>query len=178
MQISQDLLTNEILAHLPLCVYPYAKEILLCGAPSNGLGDGLLAQLNKHGVNVSSELDKEKFYDVSIAPAYKKELIVQSYRALKDDGILVMQTAAWDTQEFKEQLKSFEIFRFAIAFSYHASAPLTGVFASKKYHPTADLKLHIADMLEGNAFYNADIHKCLFAMPGYIYQDLKALLKL
>ena len=53
----------------------------------------------------------------------------------------------------------------------------TATFATKKYHPTADIILQKSDLLEGLEYYNSDIHKSSFILPNYLKESLKILIK-
>ena len=113
---------------------------------------------------------------------FDKAFYAHVYRILKDDGICVAQGESWTMEKeiHKEMLEVIGgLFRFAIPYKYdmlvYPGSPWNFIFASKKYHPTADLKLHKADMLEGLKHYNGDIHTAAFAMPN---EELKAVLKL
>ncbi len=51
------------------------------------------------------------------------------------------------------------------------------ILASKLYHPTADIILHRADLLDGLRYYNSDLHKASFVLPNYVKQELGDLYK-
>jgi len=54
---------------------------------------------------------------------------------------------------------------------YNLGNGATALLASKAYHPTADLILHRADMLDNLSYYNCDIHPAAFAMGNYIRKE-------
>ena len=57
---------------------------------------------------------------------------------------------------------------FKVIMPYRLANEETLLLASKGNHPTADINLHRADMLDGLEYYNTDIHPAAFAMPNYI----------
>lgn len=101
---------------------------------------------------------------------------------LTKDGILIFITKhhLWEFEDFKNDLLEVGKF-FNIVMPY--SIPLSifndksFIFASKYYHPLADMLLQKIDMLEGLKYYNADIHEALFALPQELCIKLKGILK-
>lgn len=167
---------NEMLVHVPLTVYPNAKNVLLLAEDK-----GLETEISKHNAQIVKETTtEEKVLDVAILEEYNKEEFIKIYRSLKDDGILVVRSADWNSEEIKEQLKLLDLFRFVIPYRYdnYENGGSTVIFASKKYHPTADIRLHCADMLDGLEYYNGDLHKASFVMPNFIFNNTKEFLKL
>lgn len=49
--------------------------------------------------------------------------------------------------------------------------------ASKEYHPTADVILQRADMIDGLSYYNCDVHVASFAMGNYIRKEYLGIIK-
>jgi spermidine synthase len=47
------------------------------------------------------------------------------------------------------------------------------LFASKFYHPTADINLQRADFLDNCEYYNSDTHTSSFVMPNFIKSEIK-----
>ncbi|WDL70290.1 spermidine synthase [Helicobacter winghamensis] len=124
----------------------------------------LIPQLSTEFLAQNTQEDSVK-YDIilsldSNANAYSK--------FLSDDGILITRTSQilLDTQKVKEQLKSLEDFSVKMPFF----APLSllqdcYIFASKLYHPVADIQLQKADMLEDLEYYHANLHLSAFVLP-------------
>lgn len=164
---------NECLVHTPLCVYPFASNVLI-------LDESLNKEAQKHKVQIFNQMqDKEKFFDVCIATNLSREQILPIYRSLKDDGILMILSSDINSKEYKAQLSSLDVFRFVVP-AYFGAAHLdkSAIFASKKYHPTAHFNLQIADFIEDLSVYNSSMHLSFFAMPSNILQDLKPFIKL
>jgi spermidine synthase len=53
----------------------------------------------------------------------------------------------------------------------------TALLASKEYHPTADIILQRADMLDSLDYYNCDVHVGSFAMGNYIRKEYLGIIK-
>ena len=51
------------------------------------------------------------------------------------------------------------------------------VFASKLYHPTADIQLQKADMLEDLLYYHANLHLSAFVLPKVVKSALLGVAK-
>ena len=89
-------------------------------------------------------------------------------KMLENDGILILKSShiLLDTPKVKEQLESLQDFR--VKMSFYAPLSLLQdcyIFASKKFHPTADIQLQRVDMLEGLHYYHANLHLSAFTLP-------------
>ena len=60
---------------------------------------------------------------------------------------------------------------------YNLGNAATSLLVSKEYHPTADVNLHRADMLDGVDYYNCDVHPAAFAMGNYIRKEYLGIIK-
>lgn len=106
---------------------------------------------------------------------------INSYaKLLSDDGILIMQTTQilLDVQKVKMQLESLG--DFAVKMPFYAPLSVLQdcyIFASKLYHPTADIQLQRADMLEGLKYYHANLHLSAFVLPKAVRSALLGVAK-
>ncbi|TLD86990.1 spermidine synthase [Helicobacter sp. MIT 05-5294] len=96
----------------------------------------------------------------------------QDYQELLDaKGILMIKSPQilLETLEVKKLLESLEDFRVKMP-CFAPLSPLQDcyIFASKAYHPTADIQLQRADMLEGLQYYHANLHESAFVLPKAI----------
>ena len=112
------------------------------------------------------------------------ELFDEISRVLKDDGLVVTQGKSYflDLASHKELLKKVaKNFYIAMPYRYEMLCYEGGVYsfilASKKYHPTADINLQRADLMDGLKYYNSDIHIASFAKPTYIHRELLGVAK-
>ena len=53
----------------------------------------------------------------------------------------------------------------------------TSIIASKRYHPTADINLQRADLLDGLNYYSAEIHNASFVFPAGEHKALTGIAK-
>jgi spermidine synthase len=89
-------------------------------------------------------------------------------RVLKEDGLVVLKHPNLDEVEANKKLMQIMGNYFKIIMPYNVGNGETLLFGSKAYHPTADVILHRTDMLDGQQYYNCDIHPAAFATPNYI----------
>jgi spermidine synthase len=105
-------------------------------------------------------------------------------RALKDNGILVTQgkSVSMEIDSTKDTMAILgESFKIVMPYRYDMSVSLginrNIIFASNKYHPTADMILNKSDFLDGMKYYNSDLHKASFILPNYAIDYLKDVAK-
>jgi spermidine synthase len=115
---------------------------------------------------------------------FKQEFYDKCYDALNDTGVLTSQTESPWVPTYHESMRS--VFKaldnaFAVSRMYLAFIPLypTGMwsmaYASKGIDPlSAEVTSHIrergASFLTDLRYYNEDIHKASFALPGFVKQ--------
>lgn len=113
---------------------------------------------------------------------FTKEFYGNCYNALKEDGIMVNQhespfyedDAIAMQRAHKRIVESFQISRVYQAHipTYPSGHWLFG-FASKKYHPVADLHAKQWNELGlKTRYYNTNLHKGAFALPNYVEEML------
>ena len=136
---------------------------------------------------------KEEEYDLIIVDStdpfgpgeglFTKEFYGNCYSALKEDGIMINQhespffqnDATAMQRAHKRIYQSFEICQVYQAHipTYPSGHWLFG-FASKKYHPTRDLKAAMwEDLKIKTKYYNPELHTGAFALPNYVKELLK-----
>lgn len=136
----------------------------------------------------------DKSYDIILIDAldalgngisFDKVFFAHANRILSDDGILICRAEDMDFEfdAYKTRVETVaEFFRFALPFNADDLLAVTGktslIYASKRYHPTADLLLQRIDMLEGLKYYNADRHNGNFAMGTDMFQELLGSMKI
>ena len=137
------------------------------------------------GFSFSQEA-KDKTYDIVLidVPELKEKKSNKAFfghisRILKDDGIMLTRSFDMDfeLEKYKDkilQIKDF--FRFVLPanskdlIAHYKKTSL--IFASKKYHPLADLIVQKIDMLEGLNFYDDEVHKASFAIGKDLFKKL------
>jgi spermidine synthase len=132
---------------------------------------------------------KESSYDIVLLDAVDEkvfdfEFYAQIKRILKDDGLMVSQGGSWwvDMDSHKSMLKSIgNHFGIVMPYRYemysYEGTNWNYILASKKYHPTADIILQRADLIDGLNYYNSDIQLSSFTLPTYVDKELRGIAK-
>jgi spermidine synthase len=178
---------SETAAHIPLCVVENPKAVLLLG---EAIDKSLSDQISKHGAAIAirsfdsglnAAASSNERFDAIVDLRTRKPDADEAkalLAKLTENGVLLKAFASLEA----EQLKAYESCRFVVPCALSAFAPLDGaisgfVFASKKLHPTADLKLQKADMLEDLGYYSTETHNAAFALPPFILAKFDELIK-
>jgi len=98
-------------------------------------------------------------------------------RVLRDDGLIAMEHPNLDDVQANTLLMQMLGNYFKIIMPYNAGDGKTLLLASRAYHPTADIILQRSDLLEGQQYYNCDIHIAAFAMPNYIRKQYLGIIR-
>jgi spermidine synthase len=96
---------------------------------------------------------------------------------LKEDGLVVMQHPNLENIADNTTLMQILGNTFKIIMPYHLEDGSTLLLCSKEYHPTADIILQRSDLLEGQSYYNCDVHNAAFAMPQYIRKNYLGIIR-
>lgn len=165
---------NEMMVHVPLCSHKDPKNILIVSNDAKKYEDEIAkhTKIDFKSIKVSldelSKLDDASF-DVVISEINGDALVTsQINRVLGEDGLLVSTHASLDDVESNKAFMSTLGSYFKIIMPYNLGDGSTALLASKEYHPTADINLHRADMLDDLDFYNCDVHPAAFAMGNNI----------
>jgi len=175
--LKQDIINAEMLTHVALCTHKEPKDVFILGSH-----DYINAEIARHNGlrvdlcnNVSCiESAKDDSFDVVIVNSdryFEPTFVAQINRVLRKDGLVVLKT----DEKLKENIKAFGNL-FGIVMTYKAEDK-RAIIATKKYHPTADIILQRADLLEDLSYYNAEIHLAAFAMPTYLKKELLGIQK-
>lgn len=174
---------SEMMIHLPLCTHKEATKVLLIGKED----ENIKKQIIKHKKESSFEfieardlLTKDKKgFDIIIFLNQKPTRIelVNSNQILKNDGILCFPSTSLEENEesLKEDLKETgEYFWIAMPFKFENN---TAILASKKYHPTADINLQRANLLDNLDYFSAEIQLSSFVFPAGQHKALTGFAK-
>ena len=121
--------------------------------------------------NLTTTPEEGKKYDLIIEFTPSDPAEVEE--RLSEVGIYItVPTSLTDTALFSSYSQRFEVVLPYYYFdrNYHLH-PL--LFASKKYHPTADLIRHRSDFVEDCCYYNTDIHLAAFVYPNHLWAVIK-----
>lgn len=166
---SLDKIKSEILIHVLLNTHQNPKKLLLRSALDKQevlKYDFPIDVTDSYGENIDCaavDFDGDFLYTVS---------------SLASDGAVVFDVRSSDLEKAKDALAQLSpLFDIAMPFSIPFSDNSIYIFCSKKYHPTADLQLQRADMLDGLEFYTPYIHKAMFEQPKFFSTFFNSLLK-
>jgi spermidine synthase len=174
---------NEMMVHVPLCTHKDPKKVLIISDNASGM----INEIEKHGginfdvisANVNLLRDAaENAYDVVISELESDAAVLAHYnRVLNEEGLLVTKHPSLDDVDANKQMMEILGKYAKIIMPYNLGNGETALLASKAYHPTADVILHRADMLDGLEYYNSDIHPAAFAMGNYIRKTYLGIIK-
>ena len=173
----KEFIYPEMMVHVPVCTSKEANDILIISDNA----DLLTKEAKRHSeanvkviacsLNEISALD-DNAYDVIISEmASDAALFAHVNRVLRDDGQFVTTHPSLDDVESNKSLMQILGNYFKVIMPYNIGNGSTALLSSKEYHPTADINLHRADMLDGLSYYNCDIHPAAFAMGNYIRKE-------
>ncbi|MRJ02553.1 MAG: polyamine aminopropyltransferase [Epsilonproteobacteria bacterium] len=115
---------------------------------------------------------------------FNREFYAHVFRILKDDGMVVAQGESWwiDMPLHKEIMGVIgQFFKIVMPYRFemysYPGCNWNFILGSKRYHPTADIILQRADLIDGLRYYNSDIHKASFILPNYVKKELGQLYK-
>lgn len=177
MILMKEFIYPEMMIHVPLCTNKNPQDILII---SNDAAK-LIQEVQKHydvsadviSCNLEALRDAgDAKYDVVICELDADATVVAHIsRVLKEDGLVSLQHPNLENTELNKVLMKELAKSFKIIMPYNLGNCETALLASKEYHPTADIILHRADMLDNLNFYNSDIHPAAFAMGNYIRKE-------
>ena len=174
---------NEMMVHLPLCTHKEATKVLIVGSNN----EDMKAQAAKH--NKVSDIEfgdtsiitskSEKNIDVIILTDVKIDelLLANISLILKEDGLIAFPSKAFSRDEdqlFADLKLVGSKFWIAMPFKFGHN---TSILASRRYHPTADLNLQRADLLDDLNYYSAEIHNASFVFPAAEHRALTGIAK-
>jgi spermidine synthase len=179
----KDFIYNEMLAHTALCTNKNPKNVLIVSDNAAGL----IAEVQKHddvscdaiSANIAALRGLEDAgYDVIISELESDAAILAHYnRILKEDGLLATVHPSLDDVAANKSMMQILGKYAKIIMPFNLGNGETALLASKAYHPTADIILHRADMLDGLQYYNCDVHPAAFAMGNNVRKAYLGVIK-
>ncbi len=179
----KEFIHNEMMVHVPLCTSKEPKNILIISDDAMGFEVEVKKHDNINFTTMACGIDeiskaKDGAFDVVISQDNVDAFIATHInRVLKDDGLVVMKHPDLDDVEANKSLMKTVGNYFKIIMPYNLGDCSTALLASKEYHPTADIILQRADMLDGLNYYNCDVHVGSFAMGNYIRKEYLGIIK-
>lgn len=165
----------EMMVHIPLCTHKEPKNIVIISDSA----DALLGETARYEdvkakmIPAASQLEglreeADQSADVVLIEGSGDAAVwAHINRILKNDGLVATKHPSLDEHQANVSLMTILGNYFKVIMPYNAGES-TLLLASKEYHPTADVILQRTDLLEGQQYYNCDIHRAAFAMPNYI----------
>ncbi len=179
----KEFIYPEMMVHIPICTNKNPQNVLIISDSADLLAKETLKYSELSVKAVECSLDAIRDLEDSSADVVICEmssdaaLLGHVSRILKDDGQLSIKHSSLENiQENKIMMEILGNY-FKVIMPYNLGNGSTALLASKEYHPTADINLHRADMLDGTQFYNCDIHIASFAMPNYIRKEYLGTIK-
>ncbi len=185
-----DFIKDEMLTHIPMCVHPEPKKVLLIGG-----NEGVVSELKKHQDSNLQELDaKDALISLQELDEGSVDVIIVSTNLFEGDRVFwglvkrvlnlkgVVSSMApslfGEETKAKAQIETMgEYFRIVMPYVFMQQHCGFALFASNMLHPTADINLQRADLTEGFRYYNSDIAIAAFAMPNMIRKEFRGLIK-
>jgi len=173
----------EMMVHVPLCTNKNPQNVLIISDDAKLLEQEIQKHNDINSCVINSTLDalrdvEDASYDVIISEmSGDAAALAHMNRALKEDGQLVMKHPSLEQTDENKSLMQILGNYFKVIMPYNIGNGDTALLASKEYHPTADIILHRADMLDDLSYYNCDLHLAAFAMPNYIRKEYLGIIK-
>ncbi len=173
----REFIYPEMMVHVPLCTAKKPENVLIVSDDAEALEAEVARHDNMSSKTVSASKLMESLRaeddgsaDVVLLDVLTDDAaaIAHVNRILKEDGLVVLKHPSLENEKDNKQLMQVLGNYFKIIMPYYIGNGETLLLASKAYHPTADIILHRTDMLDGQQYYNCDIHPAAFATPNYI----------
>lgn len=173
----KEFIYPEMMVHIPVCTSKEAKNILIISDSA----DLLSAEAARHNESMTKVIGcnlneisalGDNAYDVVISEMDTDVAFISHVnRVLKEDGQFVTTHMQLDDAQANKSLMKTLGKYFKIIMPYNIGNGSTALLSSKEYHPTADINLQRADMIDGLSYYNCDVHPAAFAMGNYIRKE-------
>lgn len=176
----------EMMTHVAMCTHKNPHTVMVLSNQS----DLLKAEVSRYRNTEAEYLDvndlliglreqADKSVDVLLLDTLNDDSAAFAHinRILKEDALMVCKHPDLDDVAANTKLMQILGNYFKIIMPYYAGNGTTLLLCSKEYHPTADLILQRSDLLEGQQFYNCDVHIGVFAMPQYIRKNYLGIIR-
>lgn len=176
----------EMMTHVAMCTHKNPHTVMVLSNQS----DLLKTEVSRYRNTEAEYLDvndlliglreqADKSVDVLLLDTLNDDSAVFAHinRILKEDALMVCKHPDLDDVAANTKLMQILGNYFKIIMPYYDGNGSTLLLCSKEYHPTADLILQRSDLLEGQQFYNCDVHIGVFAMPQYIRKNYLGIIR-
>ena len=163
------MIKNEMMALVGGCTSEGTKILI----PENIKNEFKKITMAKFDIHTN---DDSENYDLIIEETPSD--IIKIYEKLSDKGIYITTPQSLTDRDLFANLS--KLFWIVMPFYYLDenlnAKPL--VFASKKFHPQADIIRHRSDFVENTQYYTTDVHYGSFILPKYIFEEIKDVIKI
>jgi spermidine synthase len=179
----KEFIYPEMMVHVPLCTSKDPKKVLMISENASRFAKEMLKYKGVKTKAIEPCLDaisnlEDGLYDVIICEMESDEkLLAQIERISKEDALLCITHPSLDEVDANKVMMKNLARYFKVIMPFNVGGGKTALLASKEYHPTADIILQRADMLDDNEYYNCDIHIAAFAMGNYIRKEYLGIIK-
>ena len=179
----KDFIYPEMMVHVPLCTHKEPQNILILSDDAMKLQLEIARHENMKATTMPASIDalrnaNDNAFDIVLSEiSCDAAVIAHLGRILNDDGLLMTVHPSLDNVTENKIIMEIMAKYFKIIMPCHLEDGTTLLLASKSYHPTADLILQRADMLDGLSYYNCDIHPASFVMGNYIRKEYLGVIK-
>lgn len=184
--LMKTFIAPEMMTHVPMCTHKNPQAVMVLSDHAD-LIKTEMARYREIDVEYAGAEDllgslrnsPDKSIDVLLLDTISDDSAVFAHvnRILKEDALMGCRHPNLD--DVAENTKLMQILGnyFKIIMPYYNGAGETLLLCSKEYHPTADVILQRTDLLEGQQFYNCDVHVGVFAMPQYIRKNYLGIIR-
>jgi spermidine synthase len=179
----KEFIYPEMMVHVPVCTSKTPENVLIVSDSADLLAkemlkhDDIATKAVECTLDAVRGLDDNSFDVVICESSSDAAMLAHLSRILKDDGQLTLTHPSLDETKENKTIMGILGNYFKIIMPYNLGNGSTALLASKEYHPTADIILQRADMIDDLNYYNCDIHLAAFAMPNYIRKEYLGIIK-
>jgi len=176
----------ELLVHIPMCTHKLPKAVLVVSDDDSMIQEELArySDVSATTISVANALEsirnmEDNSFDIVLFEGALDEVtLAHVNRITKEDALIVSKNPTLDdaVEENKAILTAHAKY-FKVIMPYRVFGDETLLLSSKEYHPTADVILQRSDLLDGQSYYNCDIHTAVFVMPNYIRKEYLGFIK-
>jgi spermidine synthase len=171
---------EEMMVHVPMCTHNNIKKVLVIGE----INDNFKEQFSKHTCSkivYSDTLIEDEIFDIilytkqNIPTKEQMNNIQNSLEQTKGIFVCIGTFIYKDIERTKIELSVVgKDFWICMPYSFNH---YTLIFASKKFHPQAEIILQISDLLPNCKYYNTEMQYSSFIYPQYITEEITGITK-
>lgn len=170
---------DEMMVHVPMCSHKNINKVLVVGMVSEDFKNELAKHECKEIV-YSDQLNIDDKFDIIL---YNKDVpseleMANVERCLEDKQGIFVTKASFISSNLEVSKKEIEIvgknFWICMPYSFGHN---TLIFASKKFHPQAEIVLQVSDLLEECNYYSTELQNSAFVHPSYITKAITGIAK-